>query len=45
MDWAIKTFHENGVHEIEIKVIDGNDAVHLYEKYGFKMHSHIMKKL
>ena len=45
MDWAMKTFDEHGINEIEIKVIDGNSAVHLYEKYGFRMHSHIMKKL
>ena len=25
------------------KVVDGNKAVYLYEKYGFKMNAHIMK--
>ena len=44
MEWAMSSFEEQGVAEIEVKVIDGNDAVALYEKYGFRMHSHIMKK-
>ena len=26
----------------EVKVVDGNKAIHLYEKYGFKMKSHIL---
>ena len=24
------------------KVVDGNEAIHLYEKYGFKMNAHIL---
>ena len=44
MDWAMSVFEEQGITEIEVKVIDGNEAVALYEKYSFKMHSHIMKK-
>ena len=43
MDWAMGTFEKNNVDQIEVKVIDGNTAVHLYESYGFHMHSHIMK--
>ena len=26
----------------EGKVVDGNDAIHLYEKYGFRMNTHIL---
>lgn len=37
MDWAMNTFREYGVNHIEVKVVDGNDAIHLYEKYGFKI--------
>lgn len=44
MDWAMSTFEEKGITEIEVKVIDGNKTIALYEKYGFKMHSHIMRK-
>ena len=42
MDWAMSYFDRNGVHHIEVKVVDGNEAIHLYEKYGFKMNAHIL---
>lgn len=42
MDEAMRVFRESGVHEIEVKVIDGNEAVHLYEKYGFRTKAHIL---
>lgn len=42
MDWAMKQFHENHIPHIEVKVVDGNDAIHLYEKYGFKMNAHLL---
>ena len=42
MDWAMGSFDRNGVHHIEVKVVDGNEAIHLYEKYGFKMNAHIL---
>ena len=42
MDWAMNTFRKYHIKHIEVKVVDGNDAIHLYEKYGFKMQSHIL---
>ena len=42
MDWAMAVFSGSGVRKIEVKVVDGNDAVHLYEKYGFRMNAHIL---
>ena len=42
MDWAMLVFDQNNVRHIEVKVVDGNKAIHLYEKYGFKMKSHIL---
>ena len=42
MDWAMQTFEMEQVGHIEVKVVDGNDALHLYEKYGFKMNAHIL---
>ncbi len=39
MDWAMLMFTRNNVRHIEVKVIDGNPTIHLYEKYGFKMKS------
>lgn len=42
MDWAMDMFRKFNVEQIEVKVIDGNDTVHLYEKYGFKMNAHIL---
>ncbi len=42
MDWAMQEFETNGIKQIEVKVVDGNEAIHLYEKYGFKMNAHIL---
>ncbi len=42
MEWAMQVFHKYSVTQIEIKVIDGNDAIHLYEKYGFKQQAQIL---
>lgn len=42
MDWAMEQFRKSTVRHIEVRVVDGNEAIHLYEKYGFKMRSHIL---
>ena len=42
MDWAMAEFERLGVGKINVKVVCGNDAVGLYEKYGFKMNAYIM---
>ena len=42
MDWAMAVFSGSGVRKIEVKVADGNDAIRLYEKYGFRMNAHIL---
>ena len=42
MDWAMRIFARSNVKHIEVKVVDGNPTIHLYEKYGFKMKSHIL---
>lgn len=42
MDWAMKQFRDNQVSQIEVKVVDGNEAVHFYERYGFKMNAHLL---
>ena len=42
MDWAMQMFDLHAVHHIEVKVIDGNPATQLYEKYGFKVKAHIL---
>jgi ribosomal protein S18 acetylase RimI-like enzyme len=36
MDWALNTFQKLGINEIDVKVVYGNEAIHLYEKYGFR---------
>lgn len=43
MEWALAKFSEFGVRDIDVKVADGNDAVSLYENYGFKMNAHILR--
>ena len=42
MEWALQSFDRCGVHQIEVKVVDGNDVIHLYEKYGFQMNAHLL---
>lgn len=44
MDWAMKTFADNGVSAIEVKVVYGNPALHLYEKYGFCKEAYILRR-
>ena len=43
LEWALNRFDGLGIHDIDVKVADGNDAVSLYEKYGFKMNAHILR--
>lgn len=42
MDWALNKFRDLKIKEIDVKVVYGNDAIHLYEKYGFKERSVIL---
>ncbi|MBR5091349.1 MAG: GNAT family N-acetyltransferase [Ruminiclostridium sp.] len=42
--WAMDVFGQSGVKTIELRVVDGNDAVSFYEKYGFRVSSLIMRK-
>ena len=43
MEWALNRFNELGLHDVDVKVADGNDAISLYEKYGFQMNAHILR--
>ena len=43
MDWALNRFEALGIRDIDVKVADGDDAIFLYEKYGFKMNAHILR--
>ncbi|MBR6046257.1 MAG: GNAT family N-acetyltransferase [Ruminococcus sp.] len=43
MDWAVDDLKQRGAGRIEIRVVDGNDAVSFYEKYGFKTVSQILR--
>lgn len=42
MDWAMETFRRGQVRRVEVKVVEGNDAIHLYERYGFRMNAHLL---
>lgn len=43
MDNAMQSFKNKNIKKIEVKVVAGNDAVRLYEKYGFKLNAQILK--
>ena len=43
MDWALGFLKQEGAARIEVKVVDGNDAAGFYEKYGFRVCSHILR--
>ncbi len=42
MDWAMQSFDQYHVHHVEVKVIDGNETIRLYEKYGFRTAAQIL---
>ena len=42
--WALDVLRAGGAGRIEVKVVDGNDAVRFYEKHGFRVVSHILRK-
>ena len=42
MNWALGRFRDSGVKTIDVKVVYGNDAIHLYKKYGFRERSVIL---
>lgn len=44
MDWAMKVFEEEEIFLIEVKAVEGNPAIHLYEKYGFRVNAQLMWK-
>lgn len=43
MDWAMAKFKVEGISKIEVKVVAGNETVHLYEKYGFRLNAQILR--
>ena len=43
MGWALDALRHSGVSRIEVKVVDGNEAAGFYEKYGFRICSHILR--
>ncbi len=43
MDWAMASFREAKIGQIELKVVAGNDAIKLYEKYGFRLNAQILR--
>lgn len=43
MDWALALFRELGVSNTDVKVVFGNDTIRLYEKYGFKPRSTVLR--
>ncbi len=44
MDWAMQEFANSKVKIIELKVIAGNNARYLYERYGFNISAYILRK-
>ncbi len=43
MNWAMESFRKANIHTIELKVVAGNNAIHLYEKYGFQLNAQILR--
>lgn len=42
MDWVMAQFASAGCRQIELKVVAGNPAIGLYERYGFQTSAYIM---
>lgn len=46
MDWAMAVLRQQKAEQIEVKVVDGNnDAIRLYESYGFQVNAQILLKI
>ena len=43
LDWALNVLRTGGAGRIEVRVVDGNDAVRFYEKHGFRTVSHVLR--
>ena len=43
LEWALDTLRAGGADLIEVRVVDGNDAVRFYEKHGFRTASHVLR--
>ncbi len=43
MSWAMDSFRKANIHTIDVKVVAGNEAIHLYEKYGFQLNAQILR--
>lgn len=41
--WAMDSFRKANIHTIEVKVVAGNEAIHLYENYGFQLNAQILR--
>ena len=41
---TLAAFARADVREVEVKVADGNDALSFYERYGFRMNAHILRR-
>ncbi len=44
LTWGLDVLRAGGAGRIEVKVVDGNEAVRFYEKHGFRVVSHILRK-
>ncbi len=44
MRWALKEFAERGVAAVDLKVVEGNPAKRLYEKFGFRPRLTVMTR-
>lgn len=42
MDWAMRIFKDAHAARVEVKVVDGNEAIRFYEAYGFRVNSHFL---
>ena len=42
MDWAMARFRRSHVDRVEVEVVEGNDAVHFYERFGFQTSARLL---
>lgn len=45
MDWAMSEFQKNNIDMIDLKIVIGNPAEKMYEKYGFQPQQTVMSKI
>ena len=43
LDWALDALKQSGAGSVEVKVVEGNEAIGFYESSGFRTCSRVLR--